>query len=59
MYYKYANLDKCILRTLQHISLLAASLISFDNLFHGLGADARKDFSPYIAVWLFGDVKSK
>ena len=53
MYYKLANLHKRVLRTLQIISLLAASLTLFSNLFHILGSDTQKDFSPYIAVWLF------
>jgi len=34
---------------LKNISLIAASLIRLDNLFHSLGADAWKDLSPYIA----------
>jgi len=34
------------------MSLLAASLIWFGNLFHSLGADTQKDFSPYITVWV-------
>ena len=44
-------------RTLQNMSLLAASLMWFDNLFHSLGADARKNVSPYIAGWHFGTLK--
>jgi len=41
------------------MSLLAASLMWFGNSFHNLGADARKAFSPYIAVWLFGIVQNE
>ena len=41
------------------MSLLGASLMWFDNSFHSLGADARKDLSPYIAVWLLGTLKSE
>ena len=33
-----------------NMSLLAASFMWFGNSFHILGADARKDLSPYIAV---------
>ena len=35
------------------MSLIAASLLWFGNLFHSLGSDVRGDFSPYIAVWRF------
>jgi len=30
----------------------------FGNSFHSLGADARKNLSPYIAGWLLGTIKS-
>ena len=40
----------CVLRILQNVSLLAASLIRFGNLFHSLGADDRKDFPPYTQI---------
>ena len=33
--------------------LLAASLMWFGNFFHGLGADARKDFSPRTLLYGF------
>ena len=41
------------------MSLLAASLMWLGNLFHSLGADVRKDFSPYIAEWLLATFKSE
>ena len=41
------------------MSLLAASFMWFGNSFHSLGADARKDLSPYTAVWLLGTLKSE
>ena len=41
------------------ISLPVASLIRLSNLFHSLGADAQKDSSPYIAVWLIGTLNSE
>ena len=41
------------------MSLLAASLTWFGNSFHSLGADARKDLSPYMAVWLLKLLPSK
>jgi len=31
----------------------------FDSLFYNLGTYAQKDFSPFIAVWLFGTFKSE
>ena len=31
----------------------------FANSFRNLGADAREDLSPYIAVWLLGILKSE
>jgi len=46
-------------KNLLNISLLAASLIWFDDVLHRLEADARKDFSPYIVVWFFDTVKSE
>ena len=46
--------------TLHNISLFAASLNYFGNLFHSLkGADAQKDLTPYIDVFLFGATKSE
>ena len=39
--------------------LLAASFMWFGNSFHSLGADAQKDLSPYIAVWLLGTLESE
>ena len=36
------------------MSLLAMRLMWFGNSSYSLGADARKDLSPYIAVWLLG-----
>ena len=41
------------------MSLHAASLMWFGNSFHSLGADSRKDLSPYIAVWLLDTLKSE
>ena len=41
------------------MSLLAASFMWFVNLFHTLGADARKDLSRYIAVWFLSILKSE
>jgi hypothetical protein len=56
---KFANLNNWVLRTFQKMSLLAASLMWFGNLYFSLGADAGKDLSPYIAVWHFGTIKSE
>ena len=39
------------------MSLFVASFMWFGNSFHSLGADARKDLSPCIAVWLLGTLK--
>ena len=47
------------LRTLQNMSLLAASFICLGNSFHSLGADGGKDLFPYIALWLLGTLKSE
>jgi len=41
------------------MSLLAVCLMWFGNSFHNLGADALKDLSPYIAVWLLGTLKKE
>ena len=38
---------------------LDASFMWFGNLFHNLGADARKENSAYIAVWLLGTLKGE
>ena len=46
-------------KNIQNMSLLAASFMWFGNSFHSLGADARKDLSPYIAVLLLGTLKSE
>jgi len=46
-----------VLRTLQNMSLFAASSMWFGNSFHGLVAGVRKDLSPFIAVWPFGILK--
>ena len=40
-------------------TLRAASLMSFGNSFHSLGADARKVLPPYIAVLFLGILKSE
>ena len=50
---------KHIIKTLQTIYVLAACLITLDNLFNNLGGDDRKDLSPHIAVWTFGVVKDE
>ena len=39
--------------------LLTATFMWLGNSFHSLGADVRKDRSPYIAVWLLGTLKSE
>jgi len=39
--------------------LIAASLMCFGKSFHGLGADARKNLSPYIALWFLGTLKTE
>ena len=55
----YANLNKCFLRFLRIISLINAALIWFSKLVYSPWTDAMKDFSMFIAIWLFGNVKSE
>jgi len=60
MNYKEANFKKITFKNLTKYSLFAASLILLGNLFHSLGAKSRKEFSPYIYIylWLFGMIKN-
>ena len=41
------------------MSLFGARFVWFGNSFHSMGADAQKDFSRYIAAWLWDTAKSE